>query len=241
MSVVTGGTSGIGQAVADLLAEAGHEVVVWGRGGERLAGVARGRPNVTSVEVNVTADDAVGQAVEFVLARFARLDHVINSAGLFHISGTEISPSDAAELFGTNVLAPISVMRHTREALIEHCGAVVNVSSTFARLPAPREAAYAATKAAVESLTRSWASELAEHGVRVNAVAPGPTDTPILGNAGLDEAAAVALRMSSSSRMPLGRLGRPQEVAWWAAALLRPEAQWMTGQTITIDGGWGVL
>jgi NAD(P)-dependent dehydrogenase (short-subunit alcohol dehydrogenase family) len=120
--------------------------------------------------------------------------------------------------------------------LVTSRGAVVNVSSVFGAKPAPQISVYGATKAALEQLTRSWALELAPHGVRVNAVAPGPVASEVLQSAGLTPEQIAATEAEERARIPLGRRGSPEDVADWVAALAEPDA-WITGQVIGVDGG----
>jgi hypothetical protein len=116
----------------------------------------------------------------------------------------------------------------------------VNISSAAGHKPAPGGGHYAASKAAVESLTQSWALELAPQSVRVNAIAPGPVDTPGFDKAGLPPETVAAVKASFVKQVPLGRMGGPEEVARWVLALADPRATWVTGQIISIDGGQAI-
>jgi NAD(P)-dependent dehydrogenase (short-subunit alcohol dehydrogenase family) len=117
-------------------------------------------------------------------------------------------------------------------------GAIVNVSSTFGAKPAPGMSQYGASKAALDQLTRSWALELADRGIRVNAVSPGPTETGALQRSGRSPAQIEEIKARERQRIPLGRRGEPEDVAYWVVALADPAANWMTGQIIGIDGGY---
>jgi NAD(P)-dependent dehydrogenase (short-subunit alcohol dehydrogenase family) len=116
-------------------------------------------------------------------------------------------------------------------------GAIVNISSAAGHKPIPGGAHYAATKAAVESLTRSWALELAPEGIRVNAIAPGPVDTPGFDKSGIPPEALADVKAGFTKQVPLGRMGGGEEVARWVVAIADPAATWVTGQVLSVDGG----
>lgn len=144
------------------------------------------------------------------------------------------------DIFATNVLGPTLLARAALPHLRATRGNIVNVSSTFGHKPAAGVSHYGASKAALEHLTRSWALELASSGVRVNAVAPGPTETPMLERSGVPADALAAIKADEVKRIPLGRRGEPAEVAHWIVALADPAAAWVTGQVVGVDGGLGV-
>ena len=113
----------------------------------------------------------------------------------------------------------------------------MNISSTYGHRPLPGASHYAASKSALEQLTRSWAVELAPDGIRVNALAPGPTESEALAAAGLPDELIDQIKKDEAARIPLGRRGDPVEVATWVLRLADPAASWLTGQVLTIDGG----
>jgi NAD(P)-dependent dehydrogenase (short-subunit alcohol dehydrogenase family) len=137
-----------------------------------------------------------------------------------------------ANVYGTTFVAQAALppLRATR-------GAIVNLSSAAGHKPVPGGAVYAATKAAVESLTRSWALELAPAGIRVNAVAPGPVDTPGFDKSGVPTVDLPKVKDSFKEQVPLGRMGTTEEVARWVVAIADPSAAWVTGQVLSVDGG----
>jgi NAD(P)-dependent dehydrogenase (short-subunit alcohol dehydrogenase family) len=119
-------------------------------------------------------------------------------------------------------------------------GTIINVSSSFGHKPAPGVSQYGATKAALEHLTRSWALELAERGVRVNAIAPGPTESEALERSGGTAVEIEQIKDRERGQIPLGRRGEPADVSHWILALADPAAAWVTGQVIDVDGGFGL-
>lgn len=147
------------------------------------------------------------------------------------------SHSSISDLFALNVTAPSLLAAAALAHLRATRGAIVNISSTYGHRPLPGAAHYAASKAALEQLTRTWAMELAADGIRVNALAPGPTESQALTAAGLPDAAVEQIKQDEIARIPLGRRGAPEEVAAWIVHLADPAATWITGQILTIDGG----
>jgi NAD(P)-dependent dehydrogenase (short-subunit alcohol dehydrogenase family) len=122
-------------------------------------------------------------------------------------------------------------------ALKANQGTIINISSAAGHKAVPGAAHYGATKAAVESLTRSWALEFAPAGVRVNAIAPGPVDTPVFDKAGFPAEMIPAVKASFVKQVPLGRMASTDEVARWVVAIAEPKVTWITGQVFSVDGG----
>ncbi len=235
IAVVTGGASGIGEAVAALLAERGARVAVLDRD---VAGVPH-----FAVEADVTDARQVGIAVDAVAAHFGGLDIVINNAGIG--AAGDVSANDDDEWHRVLDVNVVGIARVTRGAL-PHLrrsarAAVVNTSSVVATVGVPNRALYSASKGAVSALTLAMAADHVREGIRVNAVTPGTADTPWVGRL-LDaaddrEAAASALR----ARQPMGRLVSAAEVAHAIVYLASPLSSSTTGTLLAVDGGMAGL
>ena len=227
-AVVTGATSGIGEAVAERLAQEGARVVR----------VAR------SEGIDVTAPDAA----ERIAARAAGpVDILVNNAGTSEIKPLdELTDADYYDAFELNVMAPLRLMRHFAPPMAERgWGRIVNVTSTAGKRPSQTWPAYSVAKAAQHSLSRLYADFWAPHGVHVNAVAPGPTGTPLWrGPGGLAEQMAARAGITpgeaierQATKVPLGRFGEAEEVAAVVAFLCSERASWVTGSAWSADGG----
>ncbi|WP_028648464.1 SDR family NAD(P)-dependent oxidoreductase [Nocardiopsis sp. CNT312] len=237
-AIVTGAGSGIGRAAAIALARAGARVLGVGRRREALQATADQHPGIAVHPADLRDPDAPAGVVEAAAERWGRIDVLVNNAGATVMMPLAETGADrVTALFALNVTAPSLLAAAALSHLRESSGTIVNVSSTYGHRPLPGAAHYAASKAAVEQLTRSWALELAPEGVRVNALAPGPTESEALSAAGLPEADVARVKEAEAARVPLGRRGEPDEVAQWVLRLADPDTTWLTGQVLTIDGG----
>lgn len=240
--IITGGTSGIGRAAARSFAEHGAKVLITGRRAAPLRQATGDHPRIAGVTADVSIPADAARTIAETLNAWGRVDVLVNNAG----AGALLALADAkaeqiSSIFAVNVVGPSLLAAAALPYLAATQGSIVNVSSTFGSKPAAGLSHYAASKAALDHLTRCWAIELAPQGVRVNAVAAGPTETGALtGMMGLSPEQAQAVKERERERIPLGRRGVPEEVARWIVALADPASAWITGQVITVDGGLGI-
>jgi NAD(P)-dependent dehydrogenase (short-subunit alcohol dehydrogenase family) len=238
--LITGALTGIGRAAAFAFAREGNRVVVSGRHedvGQALAAELRefgGKAEF--IRADVRRDDDVRSLIDQTIARFGRLDAAVNSAGTEGKPGTvtEQTADSYAATFDTNVLGTLLSMKHELRVMhAQHSGSIVNISSTYGHAGTRGASVYAASKHAVEGLTKSAALEVAGSGVRINAVAPGPTETGMLnrftGNA--------ERKAGLISTVPLGRVGEPDEIANAIVFLCSDKAAFITGHVLSVDGG----
>jgi len=242
VAFVTGATSGIGQACAMAFGKAGAKVVCIGRNEEALTDVEQRIREMDTETLAIKADLASVQeaerAIQDTLKIFGGIDVLVNAAG--HISnGTVENTSLEAwdEMMNVNVRAVFQLMQKALPSLIERRGNIVNISSVTGLRAFPGVLAYCVSKAALDQLTRCAALELAAKGVRVNAVNPGVVVTEIHKRGGMSEEAYAAFLEHSKQTHPLGRTGRPEEIADLVLYLASDKASWITGATYSIDGG----
>src|SRR5216684_232706 len=238
--LITGALTGIGRATAVAFAKEGARIVVAGRRdaeGKALEAELRGLGAEASfIKADVRHDDEVRDLVDQTVARFGRLDAAVNTAGTEGKPGpvTEQTAESYAATFDTNVLGTLLSMKHELRAMqAQGSGSIVNISSTYGHEGARGASIYAASKHAVEGMTKSAALEAAAFGVRVNAVAPGPTETGMLNRFTGTAERKAALAAS----VPLGRVGAPEEIARAVVFLASDKASFVTGQILTADGG----
>jgi NAD(P)-dependent dehydrogenase (short-subunit alcohol dehydrogenase family) len=240
VALITGALTGIGRATALAFAHEGARVVISGRSDEEgrklTVELQKLGAEAEFLHSDVRRDDDVRDLVDKAVARFGRLDAAVNCAGTEGKPGpvTEQSAESYAATFDTNVLGTLLSMKHEmRIMLAQGSGSIVNVSSTYGHIGAPGASVYAASKHAVEGLTKSAALEAAASGVRVNMVAPGPIDTAMLNRfAGTDER-----RAGLAAGVPLKRVGRPEEIAQTILFLASDKASFITGASYLVDGG----
>jgi NAD(P)-dependent dehydrogenase (short-subunit alcohol dehydrogenase family) len=238
--LITGALTGIGRAAAIALAKEGNRLVVSGRhedAGQALLSELRGLgAEAEFIQADVRHDDDVRNLVDRAVERFGRLDAAVNNAGTEGQPGPITAQTEESykATFDTNVLGTLLSMKHELRVMQAQAhGSIVNISSTYGHEGAGGASIYAASKHAVEGLTKSAALEAAGSGVRVNAVAPGPTETGMLNRftGTAENKAALA------SGVPLGRVAEPAEIANAIVFLASDKASFVTGQIVTADGG----
>jgi NAD(P)-dependent dehydrogenase (short-subunit alcohol dehydrogenase family) len=220
-----------------MFAAEGTRVVVVGRRAEPLAETAAGHDLIHPLPADITGEGAAEEIVRHVVQTHGRLDILVNNAAIVQSATLDATTPEAMDAqLATNLVAPVLLVKAALPALGDG-GVIVNVSTSVGQRAWPGNAFYAATKAALETLTRSWAVELAPRGVRVVAVAPGAIGTPIGRHQGLSDERLAALRKWQIEHTPLGRIGRPEEVAWAITRLAAPDASFVTGAVVPVDGG----
>jgi NAD(P)-dependent dehydrogenase (short-subunit alcohol dehydrogenase family) len=238
--LITGGLTGIGRAAAVAFAKKGAKVAIAGRrdeAGKELVKELRSLgAEAEFIKADVRREDDVRAMVDKTVARFGRLDVAVNNAATEGQVGpiTDQTAESFAATFETNVLGVVLSMKHEVRAMqAQGNGSIINISSTYGHRGAAFASIYVGAKHAVEGITKSVALELAKSGIRVNAVAPGPTDTGMLTRfTGTAENKAALVR-----QVPLDRLGLSEEVADGIVFIASDGAKWITGEILNVDGG----
>ncbi len=231
-ALVTGATAGIGYAIALELARQGAEVVVHGRNAERGAKAVQQIENAGGKARFVAADLSDADDVRRLAAEAGEVDILINNAGIYEFATTfETDDSDFDAHFDTNLRAPYILVQKLVPGMVERGhGSVVNISSVVASTPSADAGLYGASKAALDLLTKLWADEFGAAGVRVNAIAPGPTETE--GTSGFADVIEGLGRTRA-----LQRIGQPDEIARAVAFIASPAASYINGVVLPVDGG----
>jgi 3-oxoacyl-[acyl-carrier protein] reductase len=243
VALITGGRIGIGLGIAKMLVDAGSSVAVTGRDTASMEQTAeelakRGGAPALGIGMDVTNPDDVRRTVDGTLARFGRLDFLLNCAGTRAFSRVQDMPLDEWEdVMDVQLTGTFMCCQAATDPLLESGGRIVNMGSIYGYLGRETGAHYAASKAAVVALTKVLASELAPR-VTVNAIAPGTIETERRYPPEMPEAERDADRARRAEPVPMKRVGNPEDVAWSAIYLLGPGATWITGQVMHPNGGF---
>jgi NAD(P)-dependent dehydrogenase (short-subunit alcohol dehydrogenase family) len=238
-ALVTGGASGIGEATCKALARAGAIVTIADINVESACALAETLPGSAAVHVDVTQRESI----EAATARLKRLDILVNNAGIAHVGDiAHVEPEDFDRLMELNVKSVYLVTRALLPLLLKSRGSVVNIGSVAGLVGIKQRFAYCTTKGAVIAMTRQLAVEYPKE-LRVNCICPGTVHTPFV-EGYLEKYHAHEkdqIRAELSARQPMGRLGKPEEVAAMVRYICSDEAEFMTGSLLTIDGGWTAM
>jgi 3-oxoacyl-[acyl-carrier protein] reductase len=238
VAIVTGAGQGIGQGVALCLARAGARIVVNDTAQDRIAQTVTAiealGTQALGVQANVTQASEVERLVQETLSRFGKIDILVNNAGVVVVKSiTEQTEADWDTVLNVNLKGVfLCCHRVVREMIKQQQGAIVNIASIAAFHYTVPHIPYAASKAGVVALTRDLAYEVARHHIRVNAIAPGPIETPMMSSALTPQQ-----KEGYAKQVPLGRLGQPHDIGNAAVFLVSDEASFITGTTLPVSGG----
>jgi NAD(P)-dependent dehydrogenase (short-subunit alcohol dehydrogenase family) len=239
--IVTGAGSGIGRACAVAMAREGARVALVGRRKDRVEEVAREIGNsAIAIAADVSSNSDINALLEKTVSHFGGLNFLLNNAGLLHVGNAEqITEEQWDQTFKVNVrgvwLLSRAALPHMRKA---GSGSIINMASTLALVGARNRAAYAPSKGAVIQLTRSMAIDHGHEHIRVNAICPSFVETELTAGLLAQTSDPAAVRLERTAAHPIGRLGRPEDIAGLAVYLAGDESSWVTGAIMPVDGGY---
>ena len=238
VALVTGANTGIGQAIAVALAEAGADIAVAGRSdpAETVAAIAALGCKAVSITADFSSTEPVSRVIDETLAVFGRLDVLVNNAGIIRrADAIDVSEGDWNAVVDTNLKTLFFLSQTAGRHMLERgSGKIINIASLLSFQGGVRVPAYTAAKSGVAGLTKALANEWSAKGVQVNAIAPGYIETN--NTAALQ--ADVQRIHQISERIPAGRWGRPEDIAGAAVFLASPASDYVTGHVLAVDGGW---
>ncbi|MGN0433166.1 MAG: SDR family NAD(P)-dependent oxidoreductase [Bilifractor sp.] len=241
VAIVTGGSSGIGRGIAERFADEGVNVVITGRHEDSLKKVADDHAGINYVVADMTKEEDTAKVVDYVKQKFGRLDILVNCAGWCPVQSIkEMTIADYNRAFDLDVKAVVDLTIKALPMILASKGTIINLSSVGATHPGINLSMYTGAKAAVENFTKVWALELANDGVRVNAIAPGAIATNIWTVPGLTAEQSAVHRRSIEQGIPMKKMGEPEDIANIAAYLASEQAKYVTGSVFKVDGGLAV-
>lgn len=241
-AVITGGTSGIGLATAQLFIEEGAQVIITGQNETRLQEAAQKLGNnAKSVKANVVSMEDLEQLAKQVQGIFGSVDILFVNAGVAKAAPfKQVTEDSFDEEIAINFKGVFFTVQKL-EPLMKDGGSIILTTTSLDQTAMMGESVYSATKAAVRSLARSFSVELLERKIRVNAVAPGPIETPIWSKMKMPQEAMEQAAQQVIARTPAGRFGKPEEIAKAVLFLASDDSSFMLGEEILVDGGWATL
>jgi 3-oxoacyl-[acyl-carrier protein] reductase len=239
IAIVTGASKGIGASIARAFAAAGAAVAVnyasSKADADRAVGdIVKAGGKAIAIQADVAKRADVKRLFQETKERLGRPSIVVNNAGVYSFAPLEdVTEEDFHRQFDTNVLGAILATQEAVKAFDGSGGSIINLSTISSTNPSPNTLVYSGSKSAIDTITRELALELADRGIRVNAIAPGMTETEGFAAAGLSAESAKALGFS----LPMGRIGRPEDIAQVALFLASDQSAWVTGERIVVSGG----
>jgi 3-oxoacyl-[acyl-carrier protein] reductase len=241
VALVTGASKGIGASIALRLASEGAAVVVnyssSKEGADRVVGEIKGNGGkAVAIQANVAKEADVRRLFAETKKAFGKLDILVNNAGVYEFAPLEnVTAEHFHRHFDLNVLGLLLASQEAAKLFGNSGGNIINISSVVSKLALPNASVYSATKGAVDVITRTLATELGPKKIRVNSINPGMVETEGTQSAGITES---EMRKTVEATTPLGRIGKPADIAGAAVFLASEDSSWLTGETITIAGGY---
>lgn len=234
---ITGGNSGIGLAAAMAFAKEGAKVAIFGRNQATLDTAAR-NIEVLAVQGDVARNEDLKKFYATIESHFGRVDVVFANAGIAEFLPFEkVGEEHYDRTFDINVKGVFFTVKEALPVLNDQAS-IILATSVASSMGEPNTSVYAASKAAVQSFARTLSTELLPRGIRINTISPGPTDTPVFDRMGLDEDAIIAMKKYISTRIPMGRMGQPEDIAQAVLFLASSQSAFIAGTELTVDGGF---
>lgn len=242
--IVTGGGTGIGREIAHAFIDHGDRVMIVGRSIDTLNQTASGKyDQIVRCLVDITSPTGPADVISEARRAFGRIDVLVNNAAVAGFETlSELDEQTLKSQVETNLVAPIILTRQALDLLSESNGTIINISSaaSLGLRAMAGSGVYAATKAGLDVLTRTWSVELADRGIRVVGVAPGIIETEVAVRAGMPHELYEQFLQQMKHRIPSGRVGQPKDVAWWVVQLTDSRASYSNGSVVAVDGGLSV-